>query len=223
MLLSACLSDASASTIFWGSNFNDNLFDSKGQPLDSTYTFEIGSFGSFTPTYQNVDQWAANWKVFDRAYQDDAHGWNTADQFFVGTVDHTSTGNSSSPYALPTDVFPQGEVAYLWAYNSQNIVPSSEWALVTDGTTVGNTGNQWVFPDPADTSGSYNWNLSDASSAIIGGANDLRGPGTYSSMPGVFSLQTAVVPEPGSALLLLSAAVTYLVRRTQRLTQKIMF
>lgn len=219
LLLLACLPSARASTIFWGSNFSDNLFDSNGQPLGSTYSFEIGSFGSFVPTYQNVDQWAANWKVFDRAYDPDANGWNSVDQFFVGTVDHNTSAGSDSPDANPADVFTQGEVAYLWAYNSKSIVPSSEWALVTDGTTVGNTGNEWIFPDPADTTGSFNWNLSDASSAIIGGANDVRGPGTYSATPGVFSLQTAVVPEPGSALLLISAALTQLFRRARRVPQ----
>ena len=119
-----------ASTVFWGSAFNDNLFDSNGQPLDSTYSFEIGSFGSFVPTYQNVDQWTANWKVIDRAFDPDANGWNTTDQFFVGTVGMTTSGTSDSPDANPSDVFAQGETIYLWAYNSKIIVPSSEWALV---------------------------------------------------------------------------------------------
>ena len=42
---------AQASTVFWGSEFNDNLFDSSGNILDATYSFEIGTFtGGFTPT-----------------------------------------------------------------------------------------------------------------------------------------------------------------------------
>lgn len=210
---------ANASTVFWGSNFNDNLFDSTGTALDATYSFEIGSFGSFTPTYQNVDQWVANWKVFDRAFDPDVNGWNVVDQFFVATVDHTLSGGSSSTDANPSDVFTQGEVAYLWVYNSKTIVPTSEWALVTDGISTGDTGDDWIFPDPANTLGSFNWNLSDANSAIVGGANGVQGEGTFSATPGVFSLQTAVVPEPGSALLLLAAAATHFIRRVRRLSR----
>jgi hypothetical protein len=211
---------AQASTVFWGSNFNDNLYDSTGTALDSTYSFEIGTFGAFTPTYQNVDQWQANWHVIDRAFDPDSNGWNSSQQFFVGTVDLQTDGTSNSPDANPADVFTQGDTVYLWAYNSKIIVPGSEWALVTE---VGNTGtlsgDPWVVPNPADTTGSYNWNLSDASTAVIGGANGVQGPGGYSTTPPVFSLQTAVVPEPGSAFLLLAAAAAHLTRRSRRLTR----
>ncbi|MFN0077148.1 MAG: PEP-CTERM sorting domain-containing protein [Prosthecobacter sp.] len=208
-----------ASTVFWGSQFNDLLFDSAGQPLDSSFSFEIGTFGGFTPTYQNVDQWAANWKVFDRAFDPDANGWNAVEQFFVGTVNHNTGGGSDSPDANPSDVFAQGEVVYLWAYNSKNIVPGSEWALVTDGAASGDLADDWIIPDPADTVSSFNWQLTDANSAVIGGANGVQGEGTFSANPGTFSLQTAVVPEPGSAFLLLAAAATHVIRRARRLTR----
>lgn len=202
---------ASASTVFWGSAFQDNLFDSKGSALDSSYSFEIGSFvAGFDPTTRHVSEWQANWKVFDRAYDPDANGWNSSFQFFVATVDHNADGTSSSPDASPLDVFTQGAVAYLWAYNSKSIVPGSEWALVTDGS---NTPNQWRFPNPADTAGSYNWDLATANTAVFGGANGVRGDGTFSATPAVFSLQTAVVPEPGSALLLFVALAGWASRR----------
>lgn len=211
---------AQASTVFWGSNFNDNLFDSSGNTLDSTYSFEIGTFtGGFTPTYQNVDQWQANWHVIDRAYDPDANGWNSTDQFFVGTVDFNVGGGSDSPDANPVDVFAQGDTVYLWTYNSKSIVPGSEWALVTDGSPVDDLADDWVIPDPLNVGGSFNWQLTDANSSIIGGANGVQGPGTYSTTPGVFSLQTAVVPEPGSAFLLFAAAAAHLTRRARRMTR----
>ena len=218
---------AQASTVFWGSNFNDNLYNSSGQQLNATYSFELGTFGSFTPTYQNVDQWQANWHLVDYANTADSN-WDSANQFFAGTVDFATDGTSHShsdpstgiPQFNSGDVFAQGDTVYLWAFNSKSIVPGSEWALVTE---VGNTGtlsgDPWVIPNPADTLGSYNWSLSDASSSVIGGANGVQGPGTYSATPGVFSLQTAVVPEPGSALLLLAAAAAHLIRRTRRLAR----
>lgn len=206
-----------ASTVFWYSNFNDNLFDSSGNPLDATYTFELGTFtGGFTPTYQNVDQWQANWQVIDLAYDPDSNGWNSTEQFFGGTVDFHTDGTSESTRYTSTDVFTQGFVVYLWAFNSKSIVPGSEWALVTDGSPVGDQTDDWIIPDPLDTDGLFSWQLTDANSAIIGGANGVQGPGTYSTTPGVFSLQTAVVPEPGSALLILAAAAVHLARRFRR-------
>jgi hypothetical protein len=215
-------SPAGASTVFWGSNFNDLLFDSAGNPLDSSYSFEVGTFGAFVPTYQNVDQWEANWKVFDRAFDPDANGWNSVEQFFVGTVNHNTLGGSDSPDANPSDVFAQGEVVYLWAYNSKSIVPSSEWALLTDGSSSGDLADDWLIPDPADTVSSFNWQLTDANDAVIGGANGVQGPGEYSATPGSFSLQTAVVPEPGSAFLLIAAAAAHLIRRARHLTRPTM-
>ncbi len=217
---------AQASTVFWGSSFGDNLYDSTGAQLGSTYSFELGTFGGFTPTYQNVDQWQANWHLIDYANTADSN-WDSTNQFFAGTVDFDTSGNSHShsdpstgiPQYNSSDVFTQGEVVYLWAFNSKVIVPGSEWALVTDGSTAGNTGDRWIIPDPADTMGSYNWSLSDASTSVIGGANGVQGPGGYSTTPPAFSLQTAVVPEPGSAFLLLAAAAAHLARRARRLTR----
>jgi hypothetical protein len=213
-----------ASTVFWNSTFNDALFDSAGNPLDSSYSFEIGTFGdsftSFIPSYGNVDQWAANWHVIDRAYDSDPNGWNWPEQFFTGTVGFDANNVSDSADADPAFQFTQGKVVYLWAYNSKNIVPGSEWALVTDGSSVGDQSpDDWIIPDPADAVGSYNWQLTDANSAIIGGANGAQGPGEYSTTPPLFSLQTAVVPEPASALLLFAAAAAHLTRRFRRTTR----
>lgn len=197
-----------ASTIFWGSDFNDLLFDSSEQPLDGSFSFEIGSFAAgFVPTTSNINDWAANWKVFDRAFDPtpadpndgDPEGWNTVDQFFVGTVEHTATGGSSSPDANPSDIFAQGEVVYLWVYNTKNREVGTEWALVTDGTNTGDTSSDWVFPDPADPSSvSYDWQLADADLAIYGGLNGTTGGGQP------FTIQTSLVPvpEPGSMLLM---------------------
>jgi hypothetical protein len=217
-----------ASTIFWGSQFNDQLFDSNGAPLDGYYSFEIGTFGVFVPTYQNVDQWAANWKVIDRAYDPtpadpndgDPEGWNVIDKFFVGTVGHDTLGHSDSLDANPADVFAENEQVYLWVYNSKDIVPSSEWALVTDSNPAGNLANNWLVPDPADTLGSYDWQLTDADEAVIGGVNGVQGDGGFSVTPGSFSIQTAVVPEPGSAFLVLLAYAAQFIRRTRRLTRR---
>lgn len=218
-LLLACPSHGS--TIFWGSDFNSVLLTSDGQPLDGSFSFELGAFTSgFEPTIHNTNQWQANWKVFDRAFDPtpadpndgDPEGWNEIDRFFVGTVDHNSAGGSSSPDANPADAFAQDDVAYLWVYNSKSIVPGSEWALVKDIT---NLPNIWRFPDPNDSS-SYNWDLANADAAIIGGVNGVQGDGAFSFDPGTFNLQTHVVPEPGSALLLMFALMAWTSSRRLR-------
>ncbi|WP_395716487.1 PEP-CTERM sorting domain-containing protein [Prosthecobacter sp.] len=218
---------ASASTVFWYSAFNDLLYDSNGQPLDGTYSFEIGTFGSFLPTYQNVDLWEANWKVFDRTFDPtpldpndgDPEGWNVLDQFFTATVVHDTLGHSDSLDANPADVFALDEKVYLWAYNSKVIVPTSEWALVSDSDFLSNSSSPWLIPDPSDTLGSYDWQLADADAAIIGGVNGIQSDGGFGVIPPSFSLQTAVVPEPGSVFLLLAAAAAHVIRRARHLSR----
>lgn len=227
LALALMCSSAQGSTIAWGSVFQDTLFDSNGVALDGTYSFEVGTFGVFVPTIHNIALWEANWKVFDRAYDPtpldpndgDPNGWNVIDQFFVGTETHDTSGFSASPDANPTDVFAENEKVYLWAYNSKDIVSTSEWALVTDSNFASNLSDDWLIPDPADVGGSFNWQLEDADDALFGGVNGVQYEGVFAATPPSFSLQTAVVPEPGSALLLFAAFAAHFIRRTRRLTR----
>lgn len=80
-------------------------------------------------------------------------------------------------------------------HDSKVAAPTSEWALVG--------GSTWSFP----ASDLLNltpvvWELNSADLSIWGGANSLRGGGSFSVTPAVFNLHTAVVPEPGSLVLL---------------------
>ncbi|MES2506101.1 MAG: PEP-CTERM sorting domain-containing protein [Verrucomicrobiota bacterium] len=210
------------STINWSSDFNDLFYDAGGQVLDGNFSFEIGSFASgFVPTGSNINDWAANWKVFDRAFDPtpgdpgdgDPEGWNTVDQFYVGTAEHLITGGSGSVDANPSDTFAQGEVAYLWVYNTKNRETGTEWALVTDGSGLGDVADDWVFPDPTEpASTSYEWQLADADAAIYGGLNGTTGGGQP------YTIQTSLVPvpEPGPVLLLGMAALVGLMSRRRR-------
>jgi hypothetical protein len=72
---------------------------------------------------------------------------------------------------------------------------------------------EWQIPDLGDTINSYYWLLNDADTAIVGGVNDTRGGGNFSMNPGSYALQTAVVPEPGSLVLVLLAGLPLLSRR----------
>lgn len=221
--LALATSTTLASTITWTSNFNDLLFRSDGQPLDATFGFEIGTFApNFTPTVANMPQWEANWLVFDRGFDPDANGWNSTEQFFVGTADHTTSGGSTSPDADPLQVFPKDATAYLWVYNSKVIAPASEWALVTDGASAGDVAADWLFPDPSDTTGTYEWWLTDADDVVFGGVNGSEGAGDFTATPAAFSLQThaSPVPEPGSALLTVLAGSYLFGRRNPNRTRR---
>lgn len=219
---------ATASTIFWGSLSPDNLYDSTGTALDSGFIFELGTFdttGGWTPTSSNMSEWLGRWMLFDRA--DTGSGWDANNQALDNQVDHTATGGSTAPEANATHVFLEGAQAYLWVYDSQDFVQGSEWALIYDNNKLTNIfGNSavpseqyvaWQFPDPALQSGeSFDWQTRDLDTAIFGGVNDVQGDGSFTVNPGVFTIQTHVVPEPGSVLFLLVAAGAGLLRSRQR-------
>lgn len=212
-------SNAKASIIFWGNLFNDNLYTSSGNPLDASFTFEIGMFdttGGWAPTSANLSEWLGRWMVFDR--RDENNGWLPGDQFFEGDVDHTVTGGSSSPAANATHVFPEGAQAYLWVYDTQDFVQGAEWALLADFNKGSNIfPGAWEFPDPSlPNSEGFDWQVRDLDTAIFGGVNNVQGAGQYVVNPGIFSIQTHVVPEPGSALMLVGAGLCLMRRRRPR-------
>ena len=194
---------AEASTIFWGSFSNDILLDSAGNSLDGSYRFEVGTFVTgFTPTVADIQLSEANWM----------------DQFVNTSADHTASAGSSSPDADPADVFAQGVLAYLWVFNSKDLgVAGTEWALLANYDTGTDAfPGAWEFPDPNLPPGdSFDWQTRDLDAAIFGGVNNTQGPGAHTPPPGAFTIQTHVVPEPGS-LVLLGAAFAFTARRSRR-------
>lgn len=203
-----------ASTVFWGTFNNDTLYDSTGADLGVGFTFEIGTFTTgFTPTVANMSQWAANWMIFDAAMNGD--GWTPGAHFVNTSADHNALAGSNSPDANPLDVFGQGTPAYLWVFNNKAGDNSSEWALLADVDKGSNVfGGAWAFPDPAEQSGqSYDWQTRDLDTAIFGGVNGTQGAGLFTASPVAFTIQTHLVPEPGSALLIAAAGAACMRRR----------
>ena len=209
---------AQARTIVWGTDVNSLLIDSSGALLDSSYTFELGSFGSFMPTSNNLDEWLANWKVFDRATAPGANGYNPTAGYVsrsaVLEADQT-TANTS----LPQDVtFQQGEQAYIFVYQGLDLNSVFEWALVTNDSSDGNSADDWLFP-VSDTRSpdALDWKINGATTAVFGGENGVQGPGDYTGTQPGFVLQTAgAVPEPGSALFILLSGLLLHFRRKRR-------
>lgn len=189
---------APARTISWRSGIGDTLIDSTGLSLDDRFTFELGAFDAgFTPDATNYGDWSSRWHAFGQATFEPlfGNGWEPGLQYF--TKDTTVLGGqlSSESPPLASYAFTAGTQAFLWVYDSKLVAPTSEWALVS--------GSTWNFP----TSDLLNltpvlWELNSADRTIWGGANDLRGDGLYTALPGSFDLQTAVVPEPAGLVLL---------------------
>lgn len=197
LLAAVCVIAASpchAQTLNWGNQFGDRLTDSEGNLLDSTFTFELGAFPlAFVPDETNVNQWLANWMMFDTAEFNPGAGYFTGEVFILEDV------TSSNPSADPSSF--AGLVAYLWIRDNDQPIPGSEWLLVRS--------DQWAFPltggDCCDTS-VIEWSVSDLDGGDMpewGRQGTPVGPGSYTTNTSTnSSLQTfTFVPEPSTALL----------------------
>ena len=204
---------ARAEVVFnWGSPVYSTFRDSFGNPLDASYTFQLGAFDpSFTPTSANVSLWAANWKVFDQA------DFNVAFETFASTVDMLDNGTSTSAFAEPGYDF-RGLDAYIWGFkNPSTYGVGMEWVWFRDPS--------WTFPttfDPGPPITPTDWSTSDLVAGDVplwGRQSTAVGLG-YASAPGVagtYTLQTYTlnigpdpIPEPSTilvAVLLLALAI----------------
>ncbi|MBE7493781.1 MAG: hypothetical protein HS117_02430 [Verrucomicrobiaceae bacterium] len=201
LLLAVVATTSHARTVSWRSDIFDTLLDSSGAMLDDTFTFELGAFDTgFTPTALNFDQWSLHWHAFGRATYEsiNGNGWEPSLQYFTKDTTVLAGQFSSESPPLASHAFTAGTDAWLWVYDTQAVTPASEWALVR--------GSTWTFPasDLLNLT-PVTWELNSADISLWGGANDLRGAGEFSSLPLTFDLQTAVVPEPAGALLVVAA------------------
>jgi hypothetical protein len=205
---------AKASTLIWGSTPGDKLYTSYGAVLDDNFTFELGTFGTFTPTLSNADQWQANWRVFDRAVAPGTSGWNSGSGYFSSEATLTEDFTSNSFYASSEVTFTPGEQVYIWTYNTLSFGPGAEWALVTNDSSDENDDDNWVMPEPQCCgAGVVQFRIEDATSVPLGGVNDERGPGTFTNEPETYQLQTASIPEPGTSLLVSLLGFVFALRR----------
>ncbi len=193
-----------AQTLNWGNEVFGELTDSAGVALDNTFVFELGSFvGGFVPTPSNLEQWALNWEVFDRAAHQESIG------YFTSTVYVNNDVTTSNPTASTMSF--AGLDAYIWIRNQDDPVEGAEWLLTR--------ASNWTFPtvggDCCNTQ-VVEWAVSDLDPGNVpvwGRQNGEFGSGEFSSA-GSAGLQTfTFVPEPSSALLAAIAGGFMVLRR----------
>ncbi|MDB6069053.1 MAG: hypothetical protein JWL81_224 [Verrucomicrobiales bacterium] len=212
---------ATAGSISWGSAVADKLYDSEGSPLTSDYSFEMGTFsGGFEPTAANLGDWAGSWKLLEKADFITSPLYFTENSLLAtsgpGLVwERDAVNDPPTPASNPNVFFP-GERVYVWAYNSKASGTPVQWALLTGTGSTSDT--DWVLTaDMGDELAmTLQWRLSNATTPVYGGLNNLRGPGGYSAEPATYSLQTALVvtiPEPSATGLLTAIFLLPLNRR----------
>jgi hypothetical protein len=164
-------------------NFESLAFEigqtSTGAALDSSYTFQLGSFGSFAPTLGNVSDWTSNFQSLGQA------SWDDLFTNFSGTAQLASNSGA----------FSTANTAYIWGYNTKTIGSGTEWVLLTN--------TAWAFPDTSaaiafpDT---FTVDLSNGTTAVVG-TLAVSGADPY--------LMTAsiAVPEPATYAAVLGAMV----------------
>jgi hypothetical protein len=239
LTLAASAVSSQAGTITWGNNPVDKIYDSTGTAIPdgtSAWTFAMGTFGSFVPTGSNTGSWAANWKPLDAGTGitggSGSGNYNSPAPLFGGDYITDTFNLSLSGVALissdSVSSFAGGEKVYTWVYNSQSMLPGSEWGLYTHSS--------WALPTSTNSNDidlfNAAWRLDgpngDLSVTPIWGSLYSSTSSTSTDVIGTnkmgstnFGLQTATiaaVPEPSAALLIGMMGMVQLVRRrrTQR-------
>jgi hypothetical protein len=201
-------SSLNAQTLDWGSQAFSALVDSKGNSLDETFVFELGSFAAgFTPTESNVGSWLVNWSVFDRANYSQENG------VFTGQTNMLDNGTSDSIHLTQGALSFEGFAAYIWIRKGDLPIEGSEWMVVRS--------TEWTFPTAnpgcCDNETPVQWSVSDLASSdtpLWGHQNGVNGSGVFTSVGGPYDLQTfTFVPEPSSAVLAALAGGFAMIRR----------
>ena len=151
LILTVLLADlAHSGQVDWSSSAFSIHQTSDGTALDDSFVFELGAFeGSFSPTSANTTEWAAHWRVAQRA------PYNPSTQIVAGSF----VIETNDP---PFDHASQG---YLWGLSLSN---PGEWILLTSPS--------WLWPTAGGTNPPVSWTVQNATNVIVGEVNETGTP-----------------------------------------------
>lgn len=158
-------------------NFTSEAFQSGqtsvGADLTSSFTFSMGSFGSFIPTAGNVGSWVDNFTALGTTFAWD-EGWG----YYSGASTLT---NNDAPFST-------ADQGYVWGYNYQTVGPTTEWILLTNPS--------WKFP-MAGSGATVDWTSTDAGTVAVWGALNV-----INNVPYIQTAAVSAVPEPSTYALI---------------------
>ena len=199
---------AEVTITFASTQFGTNL-KSDGSAMDSSFTFELGTFGNgFAPTAGNTDQWLANWTPLTNssgiAVPEASVQYGTINTIFGPTDGFSSSAtleHNDSPFGI-------GQQGYIFGYDS--LSGEADWILLTNTDP---TPDEWTYANATGISFTESWTVGTAGDAIVGNVNFFDGKGDFISMQsGSVSLPPAV-PEPSTAAIFAVAALGFGLRR----------
>ena len=180
-----------ANSIEWGNEaYGTGILD-PGIALDSTFHFELGTFGAFIPDEANMPLWRANWKLLDSTTYNPTTRLFTDTATLVYDLNASTWSPSTADVPPPGEQFAEGEQVYIFVYNNTNLDATTQWGVFTRINSLDPMNPDWTLP---------------------------AGPGDQTAFP-QFMFQADVnqvlsnVPEPGSVLLLGLVGTLSLTRR----------
>ena len=142
---------ASAERISWSSLPGQEHVNSLGQPLNSSFQFELGGFAKgFLPSAQNTADWAAHWIPVQRTR------FNPRTRWFTSVVTVPATASPLQP----------GDPVYVWGFGGSE--SAGEWTLFRS--------DRWVWPkaNPANPV-PLQWFAKDATQVVLGSIRVIGG------------------------------------------------
>lgn len=168
---------------FGSDGFGKGFYDNGTSIPTGGLTFQLGTFGSFTPTAANADLWAANWST--TGITSSTASWTVAAADF-GSFSGTANIGPTAP---------TGQSGYIWGYSALDV--GSEWILVSN--------SNWTIPahNPDATAFPLSpWQTTAAGTfAIVGQLNHV-GVGAADR-----TFQTEVIPEPSTYALIVGLGI----------------
>jgi hypothetical protein len=182
---------ASASQIAWEVALSDGRY-STGEPIPTGYTFALGTFtGGFVPTFENADQWFANWSA--DGLVPNLASWTNLEQ--PAPFDGFGTAQGST--VIGSNAL-QGQQGYMWGYDSLDTSTVPQWILIT------NAG--WVFPGVTSPPVVSEWaTTQQGSNAIVGFINHPSFAGDDDFLSRITTTQA--IPEPSTYALIFGLGI----------------